>query len=155
MSVRFASWLSSLPLGPVVCFGPRVAPPCVLGWARGVGAAVASSGRSVFSGGAAGCDSAFVAGASSVGGPSRVFLPSPLLPVPARFFVRSAAALVAGCGAFVFVPWPGPAGRGGSRWSARRAASLGLPLFLVAFRPCGSFAVLDPQEKSDFIGEIS
>jgi len=149
VSVSFGAFLSGVPAGaPVVCFGSRSAPGPVLAVARGVGAAVARSGRPVFSGGARGCDSAFVAGARGAGGSGVVFRPLPGSGVPGLFARSERALRVArarGGVAVVFLPASAFAavrsGRpcpGGSAWSARCSLRLGVPLLLVGFGLSGS-----------------
>lgn len=144
----FAAWVSSFP-GPVVGFGPRVCPGSVVSAARVCGRFVARSGRLAVSGGARGVDSAFVAGAVSVGGSSRVFRPLPGSGVPGLFARSERAlrfALAARGGLLVFLPEG--AVRGGSLWSFRCALRLGLPVFAVWFGPGGSFRVTQFQPKS-------
>lgn len=146
----FASFVRSLaPGAPVVCFGPRRVPSSVLEAAFVCGRFVAGSGRPVWSGGARGCDSAFVSGAESVGGSVRVFRPLPGSGVPG-LFARSElclrSALAVSGGAVVLLPegvLRSGCGLGrGSLWSARCAVRLGLPLLVVRFSSSGAFRVV-------------
>lgn len=125
--------------GPAVCFGPRKANGIVLNACEHIGRTFGEHLIPVWSGGARGCDSAFVRGCNIAGGTTLEFdapdwegdytLFAQLCYARSRKALDGANAL----GGFAVIFLPENAEKGGSLYSYRYALKTGIPCFAFFF----------------------